>query len=204
MPSGRRRITPRSSTISVRVSSYRPSDARHRTSAPAKPWPVDRAAVLVQRKTSQRHIALQKPRPASMVTAERISLTLPVPPSINHQYATVNGRRLLSSAGRAYKAQVGQQVWVALSQSPSRASLVDRLQSEPLALSIRFFFTSALRRDVDGGLKIAQDALCEGLGLNDNRIMETHLYKQVDRTHPRIEVTLSPVSESPPYPAATR
>ena len=48
------------------------------------------------------------------------------------------------------------------------------LQSEPLALSIRFFFTSRLRRDVDGGLKIAQDALCEGLGLNDNRLVETH------------------------------
>ncbi|HSA60945.1 MAG TPA: RusA family crossover junction endodeoxyribonuclease [Nitrospiraceae bacterium] len=125
------------------------------------------------------------------MTAEQLSITLPVPPSINHQYATVNGRRILSSAGRAYKTQVGQQLWVVLAQSPARASLVDRLQSGPLALSIRFFFTSALRRDVDGGLKIAQDALCEGLGLNDNRIIETHLYKDIDRTQPRIEVSLS-------------
>ena len=61
---------------------------------------------------------------------------------------------------------------------------------------IRFYFTSALRRDVDGGLKIAQDALCEGLGLNDNRIVETHLYKHVDRTNPRIEVLLSATSLS--------
>ena len=36
-----------------------------------------------------------------------IVLTLPVPPSVNHQYATVNGRRLLSVTGRSYKAQVG-------------------------------------------------------------------------------------------------
>ena len=64
---------------------------------------------------------------------------------------------------------------------------------KPLALSIRFFFTSALRRDVDGGLKIAQDALCEGLGLNDNRIVETHLYKDLDKLNPRIEVSLSAV-----------
>jgi crossover junction endodeoxyribonuclease RusA len=134
---------------------------------------------------------LEGPPSASSVTAEQFSITLPVPPSINHQYATVNGRRLLSSAGRAYKSQVGQQLWVALAQSPARASLMDRLQSGPLALSIRFFFTSALRRDVDGGLKIAQDALCEGLGLNDNRIIETHLYKDIDKTHPRIEVSLS-------------
>jgi crossover junction endodeoxyribonuclease RusA len=126
-----------------------------------------------------------------VVTADAFSVTLPVPPSINHQYATVNGRRLLSSAGRAYKAYVGQQVWLALAQSPVRLSLRERFQSGPLALSIRFFFASALRRDLDGGLKIAQDAICEGLGLNDNRIIETHLYKQVDKADPRIEVSLS-------------
>lgn len=126
-----------------------------------------------------------------VVTADAFSVTLPVPPSINHQYATVNGRRLLSSAGRAYKAYVGQQVWLALAQSPVRLSLRERFQSGPLALSIRFFFASALRRDLDGGLKIAQDAICEGLGLNDNRIVETHLYKQVDKADPRIEVSLS-------------
>lgn len=141
---------------------------------------------------------------AATVTSGRLSMTLPVPPSINRQYATVNGRRLLSSAGRAYKTEVGQQVWIALSQSPVRASLMNQLQSGLLALSIRFFFTSAMRRDVDGGLKIAQDALCEGLGVNDNRIVETHLYKYVDKIHPRIEVILSLVSASPDQDAASR
>ncbi len=125
-----------------------------------------------------------------------VALTLPVPPSVNHQYATVNGRRLISSAGRAYKAQVGQLVWLKLAQSTHRTALLARLQSEWLALSIRFYFTSALRRDVDGGLKIAQDALCEGLGINDNRIVETHLYKHIDRDNPRIEVYLTPASSS--------
>jgi crossover junction endodeoxyribonuclease RusA len=123
-----------------------------------------------------------------------ISFTLPIPPSINHQYATVNGRRLLSSTGRTYKAQVGQLVWLTLTSFPHRTALLFHLQSNALALSIRFYFTSALRRDVDGGLKIAQDALCEGLGLNDNRIVETHLYKHVDRANPRIEVLLAPAT----------
>lgn len=192
MPSGRRRTNSRSSKLPVRVTSYRPPDTRSIASTPANTWPVDRAAILAQLKTSSRSATLEGPPSASTVTAEQLSITLPVPPSINHQYATVNGRRILSSAGRAYKTQVGQQLWVMLAQSPARASLMDRLQSGPLALSIRFFFTSALRRDVDGGLKIAQDALCEGLGLNDNRIIETHLYKDIDRTQPRIEVSLSP------------
>src|SRR5689334_23026320 len=90
----------------------------------------------------------------STTTDASVSFTLPVPPSINHQYATVNGRRLLSSTGRAYKAQVGQLVWLALRDSPHRAVLLSQLQFASLALSIRFYFTSALRRDVDGGLKI--------------------------------------------------
>lgn len=131
-----------------------------------------------------------------MVTTDRIEITLPVPPSINHQYATVHGRRVLSSAGRTYKQHVGQQLWLALSQSPHKQTLMHRLRSQPLALSIRFYFTSSLRRDVDGGLKIAQDALCEGIGLNDNRIVETHLYKDVDRTNPRIRLSLSMAAES--------
>lgn len=135
-----------------------------------------------------------------MVTNDSLTITLPVPPSVNHQYATVNGRRLLSSTGRAYKTHVGQQVWVLLAQSPYAPSFRERVHASPLALSIRFFFTTALRRDLDGGLKIAQDAICEGLGVNDNRIMETHLYKHVDKTAPRIEVSLSclPASQNEP------
>src|SRR5262249_44249317 len=140
---------------------------------------------------SHPHRTLRIPSHSSVVTSDALQITLPIPPSINHQYATVNGRRVLSSTGRTYKTYVGQQVWLALAQSPARCSLQERFQSGPLALCIRFFFASALRRDLDGGLKIAQDAICEGLGLNDNRISETHLYKQVDKSDPRIEVSLS-------------
>jgi crossover junction endodeoxyribonuclease RusA len=135
--------------------------------------------------------------PAPATASEfSLSITLPIPPSVNHQYATVNGRRLLSSKGRAYKAQVSQLVWLNMTQAPNHPDLRSAMQSASLALSIRFYFTSALRRDVDGGLKIAQDALCEGLGINDNRIVETHLYKHVDKANPRIEVCLATTAHS--------
>ena len=130
------------------------------------------------------------PELRASITPQRLTLTLPVPPSINHQYATVNGRRLLSAAGRQYKAVVGQQVLIALARSPHRDPLLGTLRANDLALSIRFYFASPLRRDVDGGLKIAQDALCEALGLNDNRVTEIHLYKTRDAHQPRIEMTL--------------
>ena len=193
MPAGRRRTGPRSSKLPIRTTSYRRPKApdstigvppSHSAHLPAPPKPPQ--------------APLHIPAASSTITAERLCITLPVPPSINHQYATVNGRRILSAAGRAFKHHVGQQLWLALSQSPHKHTLLHRLRTEPLALSIRFYFTSPLRRDVDGGLKIAQDALCEGIGLNDNRIIETHLYKDLDRTNPRIEASLSPASPFSP------
>jgi crossover junction endodeoxyribonuclease RusA len=122
----------------------------------------------------------------------RLTLTLPLPPSINHQYATVQGRRVLSAAGRRYKKEVCRLALLGLACSPSRQDLLQVLRSHYLALSIRFHFASPLRRDVDGGLKITQDALCEALGLNDSRVFEIHLYKNFSSASPGVEVILSP------------
>lgn len=194
MPFTRRRYN-------LRLSGFRLPALSRRDDPTCPPIPknvlrVNGATALRKSTPSHSRAALRITSHPLVITAHAFSVTLPLPPSINHQYATVNGRRLLSSAGRAYKTQVSQHVWLALAQSPARFSLRERLRSGPLALSIRFFFTSALRRDLDGGLKIAQDALCQGLGVNDNRIIEIHLYKQVDKTDPRIEVSLSSIYPS--------
>lgn len=116
-------------------------------------------------------------------------LTLPLPPSINHQYATVQGRRVLSRAGREFKKLVAAEVENCLDKHPQAD--VTLFQRHYLALTITFYFRSALRRDLDGGLKIAQDALCEALGVNDNLVIEIHLSKRVARHFPRIEVHLT-------------
>lgn len=123
------------------------------------------------------------------LTGNALSLTLPLPPSINRQYATVNGRRVLSATGRRYKVTVGQLLMTAPSSSEWTAFL-QKVQEHFLTLTIHFYFPTLLRRDIDGGLKIAQDALCEAMNLNDNRIMEIHLYKTLDRDNPRLECIL--------------
>jgi len=188
MPSDRRRYNYRSLRFHLPATSRR-SDPIF-PSTPNRLLRINGTTLSPKSDPSNSKAASRTPLHPPIATSDAFSITLPVPPSINHQYATVNGRRLLSAAGRAYKTYVGRQVWLALAQSPAQCSLRDRLHSGPLALTIRFFFASALRRDLDGGLKIAQDAICEGLGLNDNRIIETHLYKQVDKADPRMEVSL--------------
>ena len=125
-----------------------------------------------------------------------LRLVLPLPPSINHQYATVQGRRVLSSAGRRFKAVVGQEVLCALARRKSGHTLGQMLDGASLALDLRFYFESELRRDIDGGLKITQDAVCEALGLNDNRIVEVTLRKKRDAASPRLELSLHALSSS--------
>jgi crossover junction endodeoxyribonuclease RusA len=127
---------------------------------------------------------MDEPSPAG-----ELVLALPLPPSINHQYATVQGRRVLSRAGREFKRLVVEEVENWRDQHPRMD--VALFQRHYLALTITFYFASALRRDLDGGLKIAQDALCEALGVNDNLVIEIHLSKRVDRHSPRIEVHLT-------------
>jgi crossover junction endodeoxyribonuclease RusA len=52
-----------------------------------------------------------------------------------------------------------------------------------------------MKRDLDGGLKITQDAICEALGINDNRVVDIHLVKRIDPRNPRIEVQLETIPE---------
>jgi crossover junction endodeoxyribonuclease RusA len=136
----------------------------------------------------------------AVCTAESLTLTLPIPPSINAQYATVQGRRVLSATGRAYKDHVAQQVMLAFARAPQREQLRTSLHKNLLSLAIHFQFGAPMRRDLDGGLKITQDAVCEALGLNDNRIVELHLSKQPDPPidTPRITVTLRVASPTGP------
>ena len=139
---------------------------------------------------------------------KKLFLVLPLPPSINQQYATVNGRRVLSAKGRHYKSAIGKHLSAILHQSPHRGDFFEGLGTLALSLSIRFYFKTALRRDLDGGLKIAQDAICQAISLNDNRITEIHLHKDLDPTRPRMECILAlhhppPQQTKPPRPRLT-
>ena len=124
-------------------------------------------------------------------TSSCIVLTLPLPPSINEQYATVNGHRVTTAVARRFKRQV-QSVLRTLNIDDN---LLARLRQSYLALFLDFYFTTPLKRDLDGGLKITQDVLCEGLGLNDNRVVDIHLVKHIDPLRPRLYLELEAIAD---------
>ncbi len=119
-----------------------------------------------------------------------VRLVLPLPPSINQQYATVNGRRVLSKESRVYKKEVALVVRHLRAKGTISEELVACLRQGFIALFIDFYFETPGRRDLDGGLKITQDAICEALDINDNRVVDVHLVKRIDPLRPRIEIEL--------------
>ena len=125
----------------------------------------------------------------------RVTLRLPLPPSINQQYATVNGRRVLSQTSRTYKRKVIRQIKNWRDRGLISDEFVQSAQAGYLAMFIDFYFETPLRRDLDGGLKFEQDAICAGLRMDDRRVVDIHLIKRTDRARPRIEVELEAIPE---------
>jgi crossover junction endodeoxyribonuclease RusA len=125
-----------------------------------------------------------------------LNLSLPLPPGVNNQYATVNGRRILSADARRFKGEVANRLQSLRFSGHLTAEMLTALSSGYLSLFIDFYFATPMKRDLDGGLKITQDALCESLGINDNRVVDIHLVKRIDPRNPRIEVQIETIQEA--------
>ncbi len=124
-----------------------------------------------------------------------VKFSLPLPPSINKQYATVKNRRILTREARRYKRRVINLLerW----QSTGRISeaFVHALQQGYIGLFLDFYFKTPLRRDLDGGLKIAQDSICTAFGVDDRRVVSLQLLKHIDPRKPRVEVEIEAIAE---------
>jgi crossover junction endodeoxyribonuclease RusA len=96
---------------------------------------------------------------------------------------------------RRFKQQVRDTLRTLERQGVLHDELRNTLRQSYLALFLDFYFSTPLKRDLDGGLKITQDSLCEGLGINDNRVVDIHLVKHIDPLHPHLYVELEAIPE---------
>ena len=119
-----------------------------------------------------------------------ISLTLPLPPSINSQYVTVGRRRVLSKEAQSFKRDVKKLIDAARLKGTIAPADEALLRESLLGCYLTFHFTSPFRRDLDGGLKIALDAVCTALGVDDRMVVDLQLTKQIDPLSPRLELEL--------------
>lgn len=122
-----------------------------------------------------------------------LRITLPLPPGVNNQYLTVGKRRVLSKSAKAFNADVRKLLERARLDGVVTPEMEEAFKPAFLGVYLTFFFETPNRRDLDGGLKIALDALCTGLGLDDRAVVDLHLTKRIDPLHPRLEVELEAI-----------
>lgn len=124
-----------------------------------------------------------------------IRLDLPLPPSVNNQYVTVGRRRVLSKEARRFRRSVESIVRDGFTNGRVNQDWIKAARRQPLACDLIFYFTTPYRRDLDGGLKIALDALLDALDLDDRYIVSITLTKLIDPLNPRAEVELAPIED---------
>jgi crossover junction endodeoxyribonuclease RusA len=124
---------------------------------------------------------------------KRVHFTLPLPPGINSQYTQVGKKRVLSKEHVAFKRQVKHRMHRLRVDEIITDAFINALNQGWIGLFLDFYFETPRRRDLDGGLKITQDAILEALAINDNRVVDIHLVKRIAPTHPRVEVELEAI-----------
>lgn len=128
-----------------------------------------------------------------MTDIPRARFSLPLPPTINNQYTQVGHKRVLSKEHGAFKRAVRHRIHRLRVDDVLTDSFIAALNEGWVGLFLDFYFETPLRRDLDGGLKITQDAILDALGINDNRVVDIHLVKRIAPTNPRVEVELEAI-----------
>ena len=132
----------------------------------------------------------------SSQTPVMLHLSLPIPPSINQQYVVVGKRkRVLSKVASTWKKDANKAI--AMMRDKSVISPVEEhaFQNNLLGVYMTFYFTTPMRRDVDGGVKITLDTIATALGFDDRNVVDMHLTKQIDPLHPRVEVDIETIHD---------
>ena len=129
------------------------------------------------------------PRPAGL------RLVLPLPPSVNRQYANAPKGRVLTPEARTFKRDVKKLIDQALLSNKITSATEKALQKALIGVYLTFYFETPKRRDLDGGLKIALDAICAPLGIDDRAVVDLHLIKQIDPLRPRLEVEIEAIDD---------
>ena len=130
-----------------------------------------------------------------MTKIQRVHFTLPLPPSINNQYTQVGKIRVLSKEHESFKRQVDRRIQRLRVDEVITDAFIEALKADWIGLFLDFYFETPLRRDLDGGLKITQDAVLSALGINDNRVVDIHLVKRIAPTNPRVEIELEAIPQ---------
>lgn len=120
-----------------------------------------------------------------------LSVTVPLPPTLNHLYPTVRGRRMLSEAGKQYHHEAGWRIKEAATRLPWRTRPGQRYRIE-----IVLYFAD-MRSDISNRIKALEDTAADVLGFNDKAVDVLEVRRgAVDKANPRAELTIGVLAEA--------
>jgi crossover junction endodeoxyribonuclease RusA len=120
-----------------------------------------------------------------------VTLTLPYPPSTNHAYAVRNGRKVKTTAARAYATEVA---WAVADEERVDPDGWRPTPTDRLAVTIYVHAPDRRRRDLANTEKLALDAVCTALGIDDSQIDQLTLSRgTVTPANPHLLLTVRPM-----------
>lgn len=133
---------------------------------------------------------MSQPKPVTL------HLSLSIPPSINAQYVVVGKRkRVLSKVASTWKKDAKKALSMMRDKSVISPVEEHAFQTNLLGVYMTFYFSTPMRRDLDGGVKITLDTIAEALGFDDRNVVDMHLTKQIDPLNPRVEVEIETIHD---------
>jgi crossover junction endodeoxyribonuclease RusA len=125
-------------------------------------------------------------------SSPRLTMVLPLPPSVNHLYANTPNGRIKTKEGKLYKMAVCEELQVQRARQ--------RTPDPPYEVWLWFMLPDRRVRDVSNMVKAIEDNVAEYLGYNDSLNHAMHLYKALDRDNPRAVMVLAHKDRAVPYP----
>lgn len=104
----------------------------------------------------------------------------------NQLYMYFRGMRILSKKGRDYKEAVAQEATEQTNFEPLKGTL---------SVSIHHKWPTRHNRDIDG-VKGLLDAMTGILWEDDGQIVELHLSKEYDKSHPGVTLSVQTIDDS--------
>lgn len=109
-----------------------------------------------------------------------MTFTVPYPPSVNHLYSTVRGRRVLSREGRAFK-QTAAAMALAAGVRPTADEVEVRVE----------FYRPRKTGDLDNRLKGLLDSLTGVAWVDDEQVRRIEAERFDDKANPRAVITIT-------------